>query len=76
MPVNNRLTPEPAQQVIVLNSQRNALLDVFAKPGIDWAGISAAEHEVYAAVSKVLQKGVVLRDLYRVIGSNQRGGSR
>lgn len=48
--VDRLFAPELAQQGVVLDGQVDALADVLAEPGIDGAGVAAAQHEVHAAV--------------------------
>lgn len=75
LPGDDGLTPEAAQQVIVLHREWDALADVLAKPRVDRTGVTAAQHQVDAPVGEVLEKGVVLREADGVVGSDQRGGS-
>ena len=75
-PVHHVLSPQPVQQVVVLDGQGQAVADVLAEPGIDRAGVAAAHHQVDPPVGEVLQHRVVLGDLDRVVGGDQgrRGG--
>ena len=73
LPVDDVLAPQPAQQVVVLDGQRDALADVLAEPRVDRAGVAAAHHQVDPAVGQVLQHREVLGDLHRVVGGDQRG---
>jgi hypothetical protein len=68
------LAPEPAQQVVLLDGQRDALADVRAEPRVDRAGVAAAEHEVESTLGEVLGVGVVLGQPHRVVGGDQRRG--
>ena len=72
LPVDDVLVPQPAQQRVVLDRQRDALADVLAEPGVDGAGVAAAQREVDAAAGEVLQHRVVLGDLHRVVRGDQR----
>ena len=76
LPVDDVLAPEPVQQRVVLDRQRDAVADVLAEPGVDRAGVAAAHHQVDAAVDQVLELGVVLGDEDRVGGGDQRRGRR
>ncbi len=73
LPVHDLLAPQPAQQRVVLDRQRDALADVLAEPGVDGTGIAASQHQVDPAVRQVLQHRVVLGDLHRVVGGDQGG---
>jgi hypothetical protein len=55
---------------------RDALADVLAEPRVDRTGVAAPHHEVHAAVGDMLQHGVVLGDLHRIIGGDERRGRR
>ena len=74
LPVDHVLPPQPVEQAVVLDRQRDALADVLAEPRIDRAGVAPPHGEVHAAVGQVLQVGVVLRDAHRVGGGDQGGG--
>lgn len=74
LPVHDVLAPQLVQQGVVLDRHRDALADVLAEPGIDRSGVAPAHHQVDAAVREVLEGGVVLGDLHRVVGGDQRGG--
>src|SRR5699024_4516099 len=74
LPVDDLFVPELAQQLVVLHGERQTLADVLAEPWIDRGGVAAAEHQVHATVGQVLQHRVVLSDLHRVVGGDQRGG--
>ena len=76
LPVDDRLAPELAQQVVVLDGELDAVADVLAEPGVDRAGVAAAHHQVDATAGEVLEEGVVLGDLHRVVGGDQRGARR
>ena len=76
LPVDDVLAPQPVQQRVVLDGQRDALADVLAEPRVHRAGVAAAEHEVVAAVGQVLQRRVVLGDAHRVGRRDERGGGR
>ena len=54
--------PQPAEQVVVLDGERDAVADVLAEPGIDRPGVAAPHHQVDAAVGQVLQLRIVLGD--------------
>lgn len=75
-PVDVLLRPEPAQQGVVLDRERDALADVLTEPGVDGAGVPASHHEVDATVRHVLEHGVVLGDLHRVVRRDERRRSR
>ena len=64
LPVDVLLAPEPAQQCVVLDGERDALADVLAEPRVDRAGVAAAEHQVHPAVEQVLERRVVLGDAH------------
>ena len=76
LPVDDVLAPEPAQQRVVLDRERDAVADVLAEPRVDRAGVAAAQHEVDAAVGQVLEHRVVLGDLHRVVRGDQRRRGR
>ena len=76
LPVDDLLAPQPVQQRVVLDGERDALADVLAEPRVDRAGVAAAHHEVVAAVREVLQRGVVLGDAHRVGRRDERGRGR
>jgi hypothetical protein len=61
------------QQLVVLHSEREPVADVLAEPGVDRSGVAAAHHQIHPAVGQVLQHGVVLGDLDRIIGGDQGG---
>ena len=73
LPVHHVLAPQPVQQVVVLQGQRQALADVLAEPREDRGGIAAAEHQVHPALAQVLQHRVLLGDAHRVVRRDQRG---
>lgn len=73
-PVDDVLAPQPVQQRVVLDREGDALPDVLAEPGVDGAGVAAAEHEVDAAVRQMLEHREVLGDLHRVVGRDEGGG--
>jgi hypothetical protein len=64
------------QQRVVLHRERDAHPDVLAEPRVDRSGVAAPHHQVDPAVGEVLQHRVVLGDLHRVVGGDQRGGRR
>jgi hypothetical protein len=66
----------PEQQGVVLDGQLDPVADVLPEPGVDGAGVAPAEHEVDPAVGQVLEHRVVLGDLHRVVGGDQRGRRR
>ena len=72
LPVDDVLPPEPVQQVVVLEGEGDALPDVLAEPRIDRHGVAAADHEVESTLRHVLEHGVVLGDLHRVVGRHER----
>ncbi len=74
LPVDVLLAPEPAQQGVVLDRERDAVADVLAEPRVDRTGVAAAHHQVQPAVAEVLERGVVLGDPDRVRGGDQRRG--
>jgi hypothetical protein len=76
LPVDDVLTPEPVQQVVVLQRQRQRLVDVLPEPGIDGRRIPPPQHQIDAPLGQVLQHRVLLRDPHRVVGGDQRGGGR
>ena len=76
LPVDDVLAPQPVQQRVVLDGERDALADVLAEPRVDRAGVAAAHHQVDPAVREVLEHRVVLGDLHRVVGGDQGGGRR
>ncbi len=76
LPVDDVLAPQPAEQGVVLDGELDAVADVLAEPGVDRAGVAAAHHQVDPAVGQVLEHRVVLGDLHRVVGGDQRGGRR
>src|SRR6185436_15596304 len=41
LPVDDVLAPQPAQQCVVLDRERDAVADVLPEPGIDRAGVAA-----------------------------------
>ena len=61
--------------MIILHREWEALADVLAKPRVDRAGVTAAQHQVDTSFGEVLEKGVVLCKSDLVVGGNQRGGS-
>ncbi len=71
LPVHHVLAPQPVQQVVVLQRQRDALADVLAEPRVDRHRVAPADHQVQPALRHVLQHRVVLRDLDRVVGGHQ-----
>src|SRR5699024_8592994 len=73
-PVHHVLTPQATQQVVVLDRQGDALADVLAEPRGDRAGVAAAHHQIHATTGEVLEEGVILGDLHRVVGGDQGGG--
>ena len=73
LPVHDLLAPEPAQQRVVLDRQRDAVPDVLAEPRVDRAGVAAAHHEVHAPAGEVLQHREVLGDLHRVVRRDEGG---
>ena len=74
LPVHVGLTPQAAQQVVVLHRERDALADVLAEPGVDRSGVAAPHHEVDTSVGEVLEVGVLLGQTHRVIGGDEGGG--
>jgi hypothetical protein len=58
----------------VLERERETLPDVLAEPGIHGDGVAPPEHQIYAAAGEMLQHRVVLGDLDRVVGRDQRHG--
>jgi hypothetical protein len=75
-PADDVLAPEPVQQRVVLDRQRDAVADVLAEPRVDRAGVASAEHQVHATVGEVLQRRVVLGDPHRVGRGDQRRRGR
>src|SRR6185312_5421904 len=73
LPVHVLLAPEPAQQRVVGHGEGDAVADVLTEPRVHRAGVAAAEHQVHPTVGEVLQHRVVLGDLHRVVGGDQRG---
>ncbi len=76
LPVDDAFAPEPSQQVVVLDGERDALPDVLAEPRVDRSGVPASHHEVDAAAGEVLQHREVLGDLHRVVGGDEGGRGR
>ena len=78
LPVDDVLTPEAVQEVVVLERQRDALADVLAEPRVNGDGVAATHHEVEPALRHVLEHGVVLGELHRVVRGDQghRGAQR
>ena len=74
--VHDVLAPEPAQQRVVLDGERDAVADVLAEPRVDRAGVAPAQHQVHPPVGEVLQHRVVLGDLHRVVRGDQGGRRR
>jgi hypothetical protein len=74
LPVDDVLAPQPMQKVVVLERKRETLADVLPEPGIDGNGVAAPEHQFGAAAGEMLQHRVVLGDLDRVVGRDQRDG--
>ena len=72
--VHDVLAPQPVQQVVVLQRQRQALADVLAEPRIDRGRVAAAEHQVHPALAQVLQHRVLLGDADGVVRRDERGG--
>ena len=72
LPVDHVLAPEAVQQVVVLQRQRQALVDVLAEPRIDRGGVAAAQHQVHPPLREVLQQRVLLGDPDRVVRRDQR----
>ena len=60
------------QQVVVLQRELEPLVDVLAEPRIDRDGVPAPEHQVHPALGQVLEHRVVLGELHRVVGRDQR----
>ena len=73
-PGHHVLIPEPPEQGVVLDGQVDTVTDVLAEPGIDRAGVAAAEHQIHPAVGEMLQHPIVLSDPHRVGGGDQGGG--
>ena len=71
LPVDDVLTPQAVQQVVVLDREGQSLADVLAEPRVDRAGVAAAEHEVGAAARHVLEHREVLGDLHRVVRGDE-----
>ena len=76
LPVDDVLTPQPVQQVVVLERERQALTDVLAEPGVDRAGVAAADHQVDASAGQMLEHREVLGDLHRVVRRDERRRGR
>ena len=76
LPVDDVLAPQAVEQRVVLDRERDAVADVLAEPRVDRAGVPAAHHQVHATAREMLEVGVVLRDLHRVVGGDQRRGGR
>ena len=72
-PVHDIVMPQLVQQIVVFDRQRQALADVLAEPRVHRAGVAAAHRQVDATVGQVLQHRVILGDLYRIVGGDQRG---
>ncbi len=75
-PVHDLLIPQTAQERVVLDGELDAVADVLSEPRVDGAGVAAAHHEVHAAVGDDLEHRVVLGDLHRVVGRDERGARR
>ena len=73
LPVHHVLAPQPVQQVVVLQRERQPLADVLAEPRVDRGGVAAADHQVHPALGQVLEHRVLLGDPHRVVGRDQRG---
>ena len=71
LPVDDVLTPEAVQEVVVLQCERDALADVLAEPRIHRHRVAATHHEVEASLRHVLEHGVILGDLHRVVRGHQ-----
>jgi hypothetical protein len=59
--------------VVILDRQRDAVADVLPEPRVHRPGVAAAHHQVDSAVGQMLEHRVVLGDLDRVVGGDQRG---
>ena len=75
-PIDDVLAPQPAQQVVVLDRERDRVAQVLAEPRVDRAHVPATHHQVDPAVGQVLEHRVVLGDLDRVVGRDQRRRGR
>src|SRR6185295_20047273 len=52
-PVDDLLPPQPSQQPIVLDRQRDRGPDVLPEPGVDRPGVATTQHQIYAATGQV-----------------------
>jgi hypothetical protein len=71
LPVDHVLAPEPVQEVVVLQRQRQRLVDLLTEPGVDRGGVATAQHQVHAALREVLEHRVLLGDADRIVGRDQ-----
>ena len=76
LPRDDVLIPEPAQQMVVLDREVNAVLRVLAEPRVDGRSIAASQDQVHASIGEVLQHREVFGDLDRVVGGDQRRRGR
>ena len=76
LPVDDVLAPQAAEEVVVLDRQRDRVAQVLSEPRVDRAHVPAAHHQVDPAVGQVLEHRVVLGDLDRVVGRDQRRRGR
>ena len=74
LPVDHVLAPESMEQVVVLDRELDGVADVLPEPGVDRAHVAATEHQVHASAREVLEHRVVLGDLHRVVGGDERHG--
>ncbi len=76
LPVHDVLAPQASEQVVVLDRQRDRVAQVLPEPRVDRTHVPAAHHQVDPAIGQVLEHRVVLGDLDRVVGRDQRRRGR
>ena len=76
LPVHDVLAPQATEEVVVLDRERDRVAQVLAEPRVDRPHVAAAHHQVDPAVGQVLEHRVVLGDLDRVVGRDQRRRGR
>ena len=72
LPVDHVLAPQAVQQVVVLECERQPLLDVLAEPRIHRCRVPTTQHQIHPPARQVLQHRVVLGDLHRIVRRDQR----
>src|SRR4029453_5235430 len=68
LPIDHILTPQAAQQRVILDGEGDAVADVLAEPRVDRTRVAPAEHQIDPAVGGRLQKRGALGVLSRVLG--------